>query len=160
MSITVNDAAVEMEPEDELVPVETDGIDVSENLAGTSHRFICIACHVVNNPPEPRNTCGACGAIQPAPEPAPSPIEHLERQATGLAPTDVPLPLDAADAEPEGFERFNANKAMSAIIDKNTEVQADRDDWNRLKKATADAKKTLDEGEAALARIISTFARA
>lgn len=76
-----------------------------------------------------------------------------------LFPEDANKTACTAD-EGDGFERFNANKAMSAIIAKNIEVQAARDKHDSLKKAAAEAKKTLDQDEAALGRIISQFARA
>ena len=31
------------------------------------HAFSCVACGVFNNPPEPRDRCGACGESQTAP---------------------------------------------------------------------------------------------
>lgn len=177
---------MELEPEGGLVPEQDEDSLSRPAVVDTKGDWTCTDCGTVNS--ESNDECFECGFAKPKPEDeiaipdslkalgaTPNTIKAL---AGGLAehahnaadaesvenpnrkPTDVPLPLDTDGDEGESFERFNANKAMSSIIAKNTEVQVSRDKYDALKKATADAKKELDQDEAALGRIISQFAKA
>lgn len=97
-------------------------------------------------------------------------VEHAANAAGAEAvenpnrkPTDVPLPLDGegetADTG-DGFERFNANKAFSAIHAKNAEVAIQRAKVKSLTDDLNAEKAILKEDEAALGRIISQFGKA
>lgn len=146
----LNGTELEMEPEGGLMP-EQDEVS-RPAVVDTKGIWTCAECGTANG--GDTGDCFECGTPKPAEaavEPAPTPASK---------PEDVPLPLNTDGEDDEAFERFNPNKAMSAIIAKNIEVQASRDKHDSLKKAAAEAKKTLDQDEAALGRIISQFARA
>jgi len=155
-SEALNGTALDMEPEGELMPVQDEVSRAA--VVETAGSWTCPECKTINNPNafgegESREHCLECGAEKPVEVDEPA----APAEAAAVKPEDVPLPLDD---DGESFERFNANKAMSTIIAKNIEVQASRDKYDSLKKAAADAKKTLDQDEAALGRIISQFGRA
>lgn len=152
-SEAINGTVLDMEPEGELLPEQEEVSRAA--VVDTKGSWICPECATENHPntvaEENRDTCFECGATKPTADAEPA------APAAGK-PEDVPLPMDTDDGE--SFERFNANKAMSTIIAKNIEVQASRDRYDSLKKQAAEAKKELDQDEAALGRIISQFARA
>jgi hypothetical protein len=134
-----------------------------EAVVETAGSWTCPECKERNNPnvfdeAQSREHCAECGAEKPAGDEQDEPIMAAQGTTVGK-PEDVPLPLVELE-EGDGFERFNANKAMSTIIAKNTEVQVARDRYESLKKQAAEAKKELDQDEAALGRIITGFSRA
>jgi hypothetical protein len=159
-SEALNGTALDMEPEGELLP-EQDEVSRAA-VVDTKGSWICEECATENNPntvaEENRDVCFECGATKPADQVEEAVAE--EAAPVTSKPADVPLPLDEAGDTGDGFERFNANKAFGAIADKNVEVQASRDKYEALKKQTAEAKKELDNDEAALGRIITGFAKA
>ncbi len=89
-----------------------------------------------------RPACPKCNGLMEAHEPEPA-SEAIAHAAAQLAPREPELPFP-----------FNYPAALSAIVEKNLDVQRLRDKYDALKKKAASAKKDLDDEEAGLGALI------